>query len=365
MKRIKRYIFGVLLVVLAMLGIVIFSMNLNANRYISTFGPVDDGEAAAKVNTVIEKFVRENRFSGTVLVAKDGEIIFNEGYGYAKRYFGMSQNTPDTKFVLGSITKSFTAQAILSLADKDVLSLEDAVTEYYPDYPGWKGIKIHNLLNHTSGIRNYYGSPWSYVKYFLFSQTPEKIMSGFKNTPLDFETGKGYNYSNTNYITLSGIMEKVTGKSYAECMEENVFSPLGLDHTGYTPYPYEIDNMARGYCANMIVEVNGFNLSNFYGAGGLYSATEDVYKFLEAVDEERVLSAHASTNVIDEYYYGYGLMREDNKDYGKIFFHTGGGPGINTGMYKFTDRDIIIVILGNNMQCFTEEFAKELAAVVM
>lgn len=174
MKKIKRCVCGVLLAILAVIGIAVLSMNLNANRYVSTFGPSEEDGTAAVINAVIEKFVRENRFSGSVLVAKDGEIIFNEGYGHARRYFGLSQNTPDTKFVLGSIAKTFTAQAILALADKGMLGLDDDVTDFYPDYPEWKGIKIRNLLNHTSGIKNYYGTPWSYAKYFLFSQTPEK-----------------------------------------------------------------------------------------------------------------------------------------------------------------------------------------------
>jgi CubicO group peptidase (beta-lactamase class C family) len=311
----------------------------------------------------MKEYVEENHFNGTILVARENIVIFNDGYGYAKRFFGKKQNLPDTKFILGSMTKTFTAQVILSLQAKNMLSMDDPVTKYYPDYQKWKEISTHNLLNHTSGIENYYNSPWAYAKYFLFPKTPEKILSGLKDAPLHFDAGKDYEYSNTNYIILSGIIEKASGKSYIDYLNENIFEPIGLSNTGYSEHPYKVENMAKGYCANMVIEINGFNLSNLYGAGGLYSTTEDVYKFLQAIDEERLLNEQTKMHVRDDYYYGYGLMLEDSKDYGKIYFHTGGGPGINTGMYKFADLNLYVIILGNNMQCDTGNIAKDIAGV--
>lgn len=363
MKKIKKLKLKLFLATLLIIGVVITFMNLNANRYISTFSSDNKDESAIRINGIIKKYVEENQFNGTVLVARDDKIIFNEGYGYAKRFFSKQQNLPDTKFILGSMTKAFTAQAILTLQDKNILSIEDDVTKYYPDYQEWKNISIHHLLNHSSGIENYYSSPLDYARYFLSPQTPEKIMSGIKNTQLLFNAGEDYEYSNTNYIILSGIIEKTTQKSYIDYLNESIIGPMGLSNTGYKEYPYQVENMAKGYCANMIIEVNGFNLSNLYGAGGLYSKTEDLYKFLQAIDEERLLSSHNKIHVRDEFYYGYGFMLEDSKDYGKIYFHTGGGPGINTGMYKFTDLNMIVIILGNNMQCFTEDIAHEIADV--
>lgn len=349
-----------LLMAFVIIGFTMTIMNLRANLFISTFNPDNKHESAIEINKKIQEYVKEKHFNGTILVAKDDKIIFNEGYGYAKRFFGKTQNLPNTKFIIGSMSKSFTAQAILSLVDNNQISLEDAVTQYYPDYLGWKNINIHHLLNHTSGIENYYSSPLDYAKYFLASQTPEKVMSKFKNSPLLYEAGEDYNYSNTNYMVLSSIIEQVSGKPYIDYLNETIIKSMGLRHTGYNEYPYQLENIAKGYCTNMIIEVNGFNLSNLYGAGGLYSTTEDIYKFLQAIDEERLLNNVAKTHIRDEFYYGYGLMLEVDKEYGKIYFHTGGGPGINTGMYKFADQNINVVILGNNMECSTGQLAKDL-----
>lgn len=364
MRKLKTKTILVLSAV-AIIGIAVVMMNVMANRMSSTFIHDNQTALARGIHEGILRHVKENAFNGTVLVAKEGEIIFNEGYGYARRFLGKKQNLPDTKFVLGSMSKSFTAVAMLALVESNQASLDDPVAMYYPAYQEWRDVKIRHLLNHTSGIVNYYRSALDYVKYFLFAQTPERIIAGVKNVPLLYKAGEAYNYSNTNYMILSGIIEKVSGKPYIDYLAESVIKPMGLTRTGYEPYPYKQENIAKGYCANMIVEVNGFNLSNFYGAGGLYSSTEDVFVFLQGVDENKLLNEEANAQVAGGYEYGYGLMLEDTQDYGRIYFHTGGGPGISTGMYHYADKGIIVVILGNNMACFTDQLSNDLVDILV
>ncbi len=361
MKTTKRGTFRAFIILLV-LGISLAAINIYDNIYVSTFHEENKGEIETALNEVVKEHVKKNKFSGSVLVAQGNKIILNEGYGYAKRYLGRTQNTPNTKYVLGSMTKTFTALAIMQLKEKNLLNLEDRVIKYYPEYKGWEGITIHHLLNHTSGIQNYYKSVLDYARYFITHNTPEKIMSRFKETPLLFQPGTDYEYSNTNYIVLTGIIEMVSGDTYIDYLTKNIFSPLGLVRTGYNEHPDSVSNLAKGYLLNMVVEVNGFNLSNFYGAGGLYSTTEDLYQFLKSLDEHELINDASTVSVRagSEYEYGYGMMFTNNKNYGKTFFITGGGPGISTGMYKLVDKDTIIVILSNNQGFDTDEMVADL-----
>ena len=345
----RKKVLGFSLALVILLVVIIATLNFINNKYISTFNADGKGELEEKLNQVVKKYVENNKFSGTVLVAKDDSIIFNEGYGYAKRYFGRTQNTPETKYLIGSISKVFTASAIVKLEEDNLLRFDDKVTKYFPEYKGWEDITIHHLLNHTSGIENYYGSPVSYARYFLGNKTPVQIISRFKNKPLLFEPGTDYSYSNTNYIMLGSIIEKVTDMTYVEYLNKNILKPINLKNTGYQRKTKSIVNIAKGYTLNMILEINGLNLSNLYSAGGLYSSSIDLYNFCKSLQKDKLLNDNTKTNVRDDLYYGYGLMSQENtNDPGKIYFHTGGGPGICAAMYNLDDKDIIIIIIANN-----------------
>lgn len=365
MKLSRKKILFVAAVFLLIISIGITIVNLQCNVFITTYVQSNNSDITEKINNIIKQHVENNGFSGTVLVAKGDKILFNEGYGYAKRYFGRKQNTAGTKYLLGSITKTFTALAITKLEEKKMLSFDDKVTKYFPDYKKWDDITIHNLLNHSSGIPNYYQSPFDYIKYFAFHKTPEQILSVYQNTDLQFKPGTEFKYSNTNYIALARIIEKVSGLSYIDFLDKNILGPLEMTSTGYEEKPNLVDNLARGYLLNMIVEVDGFNLSNLFGAGGLYSSTEDLFNFARALDQNKMVNdkTQIPTSEInpDATCYGYGLVFDNNKDYGKAYFHTGGGPGISTAMFKLTDKDIIMIVLSNNQLYPTENLIKDLA----
>ncbi|MCX8128755.1 MAG: beta-lactamase family protein [Clostridia bacterium] len=360
MRITKKGVFKVLIVLLLVLIISITTINIGNNFYVSTFSEENKSEMEIRLNNVVKKYVEKSKFSGSVLVAQGDRIILNEGYGYAKRYLGRTKNTPDTKYVLASMTKSFTASAVMQLQERKMLSLEDKVTKYYPEYKGWEDVTIHNLLNHTSGIENYYESVIDHIRYFIAHNTPEKIISRFKDRPLLCKPGTDFNYSNTNYMILSAIIEKVSGDKYIDYLNKSIFTPSGLVNTGYEEDTSEVDNIAKGYCLNMIVEVTGFDLSNFYGAGGLYSSTEDLYRFFRNLDEKKLLNDTSKVKTNWGYHYGYGMMLNNDKKLGKVYFITGGGPGISTGMYKLVDKNMIIVILSNNQGFYKDEMVADL-----
>ncbi len=163
------------------------------------------------------------RFSGAVLIGSRGKIIFEKGFGLAN-YELQVPITPRTKFRLGSLTKAFTAAALLQLAEKGKISLEDRLARFLPDYPQAEKITIHHLLTHTSGIPNFTALA-EYQKFKLNPTTLDRTINLFRQLPLEFDPGTKFRYSNSNYILLTAIIEKVSGEKYADYLRKNIFCP--------------------------------------------------------------------------------------------------------------------------------------------
>ena len=191
-------------------------------------------EKQALIDELVGKYHGYAQFNGTVLVAEQGRVIFKKGYGEANKEWNIP-NTPDTKFRLGSITKQFTATIILQLAEQGKLRLDGKITEYLPDYPGATGDKvtISHLLTHSSGIRGYTELPNFGKDLSRNPFTPAEFLKVFWNLPLQFEPGTKFSYSNSGYFILGVIIEKLTSKSYAQVVDENIFKPLGMTNSGY------------------------------------------------------------------------------------------------------------------------------------
>ncbi len=326
----------------------------------STFNPQNDNPLTLQLHQILQKEMVENGFNGSVLITRGDQILLNDGYGYASRYLDQKEITPDTRFLLGSMTKTFTALAILQLEEDQLVNLDDSITTYFPEYTGWEQVTIHHMLNHTSGIPNYYESFSDHVRYFLGHTTPLQIMDRFKNTPLQFLPGSEFDYSNTNYMVLSAIIEQVSGQKYIDYLNQHILTPMGLADTGYSELTGSVSRLARGYCLDLLIEVTGFNLSNFYGAGGLYSTTGDLYQLQKHIDYKKLINQQSTANIKSEYDYGYGMMVTEEEGFGTTYFISGGGPGINTVMYKVVAEDISVIILSNNQEFDTEALAVEL-----
>jgi CubicO group peptidase (beta-lactamase class C family) len=175
-----------------------------------------------RMEEVIHSYVDSKKFMGSILVARNDEILLDKGYGYANLEWQVP-NSPEAKFRLGSITKQFTAACILLLEERDKLKTDDLVKKYLSDAPvAWDHITIYNLLTHTSGILNFTEFP-DYHASQATPATPEQLVARFRDKPLEFQPGENWGYSNSNYLLLGYLIEKITGQRYQEFVEENIF----------------------------------------------------------------------------------------------------------------------------------------------
>ena len=187
-------------------------------------------EISRKAEEYMQASVKQEKFSGTILIAKDGKPIISKGYGMAN-YELETPNTPNTIFRLGSITKQFTAVSIMQLQEKGKLNVNDLICKYLENCPQtWEAITIKNLLTHTSGIPNYTGFE-DFEKTAAEPLKSSEVVARFRDKPLDFKPGENYKYSNSAYHLLGIIIEKVSGKTYADYLQENIFTPLGMKNS--------------------------------------------------------------------------------------------------------------------------------------
>src|SRR6516164_7420559 len=229
-----------------------------------------------RMEQIVQSYVPQ-QFMGSVLVAEDGKILLDKGYGFANLEWQVP-NTPTTKFRLGSITKQFTAASILLLEERGKLKVEDPVKKYMQDAPAaWDKITIFHLLTHTSGIPSFTGFP-DYRKLEPFATTAAELVARFRDKPLDFQPGEKWSYSNSGYVLLGYLIEKISGESYDKFVRENIFTPLGMKDSGYDSNSAIIPHRASGYVSKGDhFEHAGFiNMTVPHGAGALYSTSEDL-----------------------------------------------------------------------------------------
>jgi CubicO group peptidase (beta-lactamase class C family) len=201
---------------------------------------------ADRMDQIVRTYTDSHQFMGTVLVAQGDKIVFEKSYGDAN----LEWNIPDdasTKFRIGSITKQFTAASILLLEERGKLSTDDPVKKYMPDAPAaWDKITIYNLLTHTSGIPSFTSFP-DYQSSEGTATTPKALVDRFRNKPLEFQPGEKWNYSNSGYVLLGYLLEKISGQTYSDFVTENIFKPLGMKDTGYDSHSAIIPHRATGY----------------------------------------------------------------------------------------------------------------------
>ncbi|MBD3402640.1 serine hydrolase [candidate division GN15 bacterium] len=308
-----------------------------------------------------------NNFHGAVLVAKDGEVVFANGYGWASAQLGV-ENTAQHKFLIGSITKSFTAAAILRLAEAGKLTLEDKLSKYFDDFPAEVADKvtIHHLLTHTSGVHSYTEITDLMLRRTI-AMTPEEIVDRFKNMPLDFEPGAEWKYSNSGYFLLGLIIEKASGMSYDEYLEEHILGPAGMEQTGLAVTEEIVDGMVQGYAvhedelANAVV----IHMSLPFAAGALYSTVADLYRWDRALYGEEILTEASKEKMFTPYKNDYGYGWAITKLYDRsLVTHSGGIDGFNSMMHRFVDDDVCVVVLSNATAGQASTVAASLAAIL-
>ena len=293
-------------------------------------------------------------FSGNVLVAIDGKNTYSKSFGYASREL-LVENTIDTKFRIGSISKPITAIAVMILVEKELIDVNEHLSTYISDIPvTWKDITIHQLLTHTSGLA--YHSDLLETKHNL---TIKETFEVYQTLPLVQESGTTMNYSNIGYFVLSMLIEKVSNMPFDSFVKKEVFEKLGMVNSG-GDYPNRIlMQRAEGYEVNADGKVENTNFDNMLikrGAGNMYSTVEDLLKLEKAFTSNLLLTEKTLGNMRTPYTtdidmvmdvkYGYGLDIVKN-DSIPMIFHTGGVLGFQSMFYIFPERDIVITACAN------------------
>lgn len=305
-------------------------------------------DIAVRLDSVLGAYAKQNQFNGCVLVSKKGEIIFNKGYGLANPAFSIPNNE-NTKFKLASVSKQFTATGILLLEQEGKLNVNDTLGKFFPNTPKWKNITIHHLLAHTSGIPSFTDFPvYDTIKHFPLNHT--QIIALFKDKSTEFEPGTKFSYSNSGYIILSEIISKVSGLTYKEFIEERIFKKCDMRNSGVLTSNEEPQNLATGtHVENgkfMLAEHIDMNIPS--GAGALYSTTEDLFKFHNALMGNKLLTKESLSKLTKPNLekYGYGVIIDNISGHNQIA-HSGGIDGFATWYARYPEEDICIVVLQN------------------
>src|SRR3984957_17979708 len=254
--------------------------------------PLHAQDNLPRMEQVVQSYVSDKQFMGSVLVARGETVVLDKGYGFANLEWNIP-NTPTTKFRLGSITKQFTAASILLLEERGKLKTDDPVKKYMADAPAaWDKVTIYNLLTHTSGIANFTSFP-DYASTETAPTTPEKLVARFRDKPLEFQPGEKWNYSNSGYVLLGYLIEKISGTPYAQFVQENIFAPLEMRDSGYDSSAAIIKHRASGYTPSDKGPVHAgyIDMSIPFSAGSLYSTTHDLLRWEQGLFGGKLLSA--------------------------------------------------------------------------
>jgi CubicO group peptidase (beta-lactamase class C family) len=329
--------------------------------------PAED--TTSKIDKILTLHTEGETFTGAVLVARNGKILLSQGYGWANRD-NQIENTPQTKYRLGSVTKQFTAVAILILQSQGRLDVQELICLYIPECPpSWQEITIHHLLSHTSGIPNLTEFP-DFKTFKATSTTPEQTIARFRDKPLDFQPGDKWNYSNSGYVLLGYIIEQVSGQSYETFLQQNIFEPLQMTNTGYD---HNDGDLATGYTgADSHWEVPEYiDMTLPYAAGGLYSTVEDLYRWDQALYTGQLVSQES----LDLMFTPHAKMTMNGLGYGYGWFvgrmnqhqavsHGGGIDGFITEIRRYIADEVTIIILSNRQTTNVPQVADQIAAVV-
>ena len=330
--------------------------------------PFSDSEITNRLKAYLAPFVESGNFTGAVLVARRGQVLLRQAYGMAN-YELQVPNSPEMRFHIASVSKPFTAAAILQLHEQGLLELSEPVSRFVSDFPRGDRITLDNLLTHTSGIRDINDLP----DYDEFARSPHslpQLIARVANLPLQFQPGTNYGYSNSNYNLLALILEKVTGESYAEYVRRHIFERAGMEQSGHDgDAAHLIPFAATGYVP---AGVSGYekapylDWSNKKGNGSLYSTVDDLYRFDRALNSDAVLNAASRQNYFVEgqgnrygWYIGQRLGH-------RVMSAKGRSPGFTAELDRFLDNDLTIVLLSNSYSSVSQDpIAEALAAIVL
>ncbi len=295
-------------------------------------------ELEIKIDSYIKPYLEMNAWSGLINIYQNGEPVFQKGYGYADNEWEI-KNSSETKYRIASISKVFTEVAILYLVEADEISLDDRLSQFIPDYPRGNEISVRQLLNHRSGIPHLNSFP-NYNELNKLAYDLEEIIELFKYKPLDFGPGERYSYSNSGYVLLAAIIEKVSGLSYEEFLRLHIFKKIGLSNTGVDSNAKILKNRARGYMFDengQLTNAEYVNMSIKIGGGSLYSTAADLNKFVQSLMNGQLLKSTL------EELPNFGSVDGEN-----VFTANGRVQGFCHQITHRLEEDLTIIILGNH-----------------
>jgi len=303
-----------------------------------------------------------NGYAASVLVAKNDIIILSKGYGWANREYKIP-NSPATVFNIGSVTKQFTAAAIMKLVEQGKLKVSDKLPQFFSNVPkDKKDITIHQLLTHTSGISPATGG-------FRYDEaSKQEFLDLCFTADLLTKPGENHRYANANYILLAAIIEKVSNQAYGTFLEEQFFKPLNMNHTGYKSVSFSTEQLAHGYYFNytdgewrdwgttqqQLPDTNNHWFS--IGKGDIHATTQDLFRWHKALKNNEVLTAellkqietpHIAEDQHAQSHYGYGWAIFTSSNNTKIVTHNGSNGIYFANILRFVEEDMVIIVLSN------------------
>jgi CubicO group peptidase (beta-lactamase class C family) len=329
-----------------------------------------------------ERVVKEKYPGAAVLVAKDSEVLYQNGYGYAD-IGHLVEVTPETIFRIGSISKQFTAAAILKLQEEGKLNVQDKLSKFLPDYPRGDEVTLHYLLTHTSGIHSYTNKP-DFMKTVTVEIKAEELIDSFKDDMFEFDPGEKQSYCNSGYFLLGYIVEKVSGKSLGDYLKESFFDPLNMNETGIHHWNLILDHEATGYSyvGGKVQKAQNWDMSRAGGAGALYSTVGDLYRWNQALFSGKVLKesslkvaftpAKLNNGEIamgtGSAGYGYGWAIGEIRGV-KLISHGGGLHGFSSYLMQLPEKKFTVAVLANSQPSIPElsssGFAHQIAEIYL
>jgi CubicO group peptidase (beta-lactamase class C family) len=313
--------------------------------------PPTTGQLAAYVR----QFAQAGRFSGTVLVADQGQVLLAQGYGLADQH-RREANTPATRFRIGSLSKQFTAVLVLQLVEQGQLKLDGPVADYLPDYPlpAGRQITLHQLLSHTAGLPDFTRLP-AFAELARQPRTPAQLVASFAQEPLEFTPGTRFAYSNSGYVLLGAILERVTGQPYSQLLRERITRPLRLMATSYDLELPTGPGRATGYGngSDSLTAAFALHPTLAYAAGGITSTAPDLYRWSQALEGNKLLSAASRERLFapvrNHYAYGWlALTTALGADSVQTQEHNGAINGFTALLVRVPQRRQCLVLLDNH-----------------
>ena len=308
-----------------------------------------DKAIAAKCEAYMQARCKVGRFSGSVIVARDGKPIFANGFGMANLELDVP-NCAETKFRLASISKQFTAAGIMILEHQGKLKLTDPISKYVPDVPdAWSKVTFHQLMSHTSGVPENL-TVALFKGMWPLPVDPDHLLDSIKKKPLDFKPGEKWKYSNTGFALLGMAIEKISGMSYGDFLKLHIWEPLGMHDTGIDNRKLVLKHRASGYSISrgQPIHATYLDLSQVFSAGSVYSTVLDLLKWDNALYAEQVLPKSSLdkmwTPVKNDYGYGWMIAPRFGK---KCVFHGGDLPGFHSLESRFPDQKVFVAVLTN------------------